>query len=215
MVKLGAGADVGVAEGDRVGVDEILLRMAPFLVYGYCDMTGEGKVGLWGGYGEYMEIFPGTAAKDPRPAPGGAAHPLRAAGERGSTGSTSPACRRARRSSSRGRAPGARGARGSNGQRAGQVIVTGTAADGLRLDAATAMGATHTVKVDAEDVGELVRDLTEWSGCGRRVRHRLGGPDGPGAIDLVRSRRARLLAGPPSTSRGPGLRQRHHRDEGP
>jgi threonine dehydrogenase-like Zn-dependent dehydrogenase len=59
VVKLGAGAELGVAEGDRVAVDEILSQ-APFRLYGYSDMTGEGKLGLWGGYGEYMEIFPGS-----------------------------------------------------------------------------------------------------------------------------------------------------------
>ena len=32
----------------------------PLRLYGYSDMTGDGTVGLWGGYGEYMEIFPGT-----------------------------------------------------------------------------------------------------------------------------------------------------------
>ena len=45
-----------MAEGARVAVDEIL-AFDPLLVYGYSDMTGDGRVGLWGGYGEYMEIF--------------------------------------------------------------------------------------------------------------------------------------------------------------
>ena len=60
VVKLAPDANLGVDEGDRVGVDEILSGQPPFRVYGYCDMTGEGRVGLWGGYGEYMEILPGT-----------------------------------------------------------------------------------------------------------------------------------------------------------
>ena len=60
VVKLAPDAQLGVREGDRVAVDEILGAGAPFRIYGYSDMTGEGAVGLWGGYGEYMEIFAGT-----------------------------------------------------------------------------------------------------------------------------------------------------------
>src|SRR5687767_6367004 len=59
VAALAPGADLGVAEGDRVAVDEVL-SLAPMRVYGYSDMTGEGVLGLWGGYGEYMAIFPGT-----------------------------------------------------------------------------------------------------------------------------------------------------------
>ena len=40
--------------------NEILMAPGPLRLYGYSDMTGEGNVGLWGGYGEYMEIFAGT-----------------------------------------------------------------------------------------------------------------------------------------------------------
>ena len=60
VVKLAPDAALGVAEGDRVAVNEILMAAGPLRLYGYSDMTGEGNVGLWGGYGEYMEIFPGT-----------------------------------------------------------------------------------------------------------------------------------------------------------
>ncbi len=70
VVKLAADADLGVSEGQRVVVDEIL-SVDPFRLYGYSDMTGDGQVGLWGGYGEYMEIFAGTrllAVSDDRPA---------------------------------------------------------------------------------------------------------------------------------------------------
>src|SRR4051794_21221960 len=59
IVALGAGAALGAAEGDRVAVDEIL-SAEPLRVYGYSDMTGEGRLGLWGGYGEYMQLFPGS-----------------------------------------------------------------------------------------------------------------------------------------------------------
>ncbi len=60
VVKLGSDAALGVSEGDRVAVNEILMAAGPLRLYGYSDMTGDGRVGLWGGYGEYMEIFPGT-----------------------------------------------------------------------------------------------------------------------------------------------------------
>src|SRR6478609_9099153 len=53
-------APPGVDEGDRVAVNEILMAAGPLRLYGYSDMRGDGEVGLWGGYGEYMEIFPGT-----------------------------------------------------------------------------------------------------------------------------------------------------------
>ena len=60
VVKLAADAELGVAEGDRVAVNEILMAPGPLRLYGYSDMTGDGELGLWGGYGEYMEIFAGT-----------------------------------------------------------------------------------------------------------------------------------------------------------
>src|SRR5689334_21382824 len=59
VARLAPDADLGVAEGDRVAVDEVL-STAPFRVYGYTDMVGDGEVGLWGGYGEYMQVFAGT-----------------------------------------------------------------------------------------------------------------------------------------------------------
>ena len=43
---------------------------------------------------------------------------------------------------------------------AATVIVTGTARDRFRLDAARAVGADHTIDIDAEDVGERVAALT-------------------------------------------------------
>ena len=60
VVKLASDAQLGVDEGDRVAVNEILMAPGPLRLYGYSDMRGDGEVGLWGGYGEYMEIFPGT-----------------------------------------------------------------------------------------------------------------------------------------------------------
>src|SRR6186997_3425353 len=60
VAKLATDAALGVEEGDRVAVNEILMAPGPLRLYGYSDMRGDGEVGLWGGYGEYMEIFPGT-----------------------------------------------------------------------------------------------------------------------------------------------------------
>src|ERR1700751_1149709 len=60
VVKLAPDAALGVEEGDRVAVNEILMAPGPMRLYGYSDMRGDGELGLWGGYGEYMEIFPGT-----------------------------------------------------------------------------------------------------------------------------------------------------------
>src|SRR5688500_14826789 len=59
VVALDPKAELGVNEGDRVAVNEIL-SIAPMRIYGYSDMSGAGEVGLWGGYGEYMEVFAGT-----------------------------------------------------------------------------------------------------------------------------------------------------------
>ncbi|HEV8296184.1 MAG TPA: alcohol dehydrogenase catalytic domain-containing protein, partial [Acidimicrobiales bacterium] len=39
VAKLAPDAQLGVAEGDRVAVDEVLTTSPPFRVYGYSDMT--------------------------------------------------------------------------------------------------------------------------------------------------------------------------------
>lgn len=103
VVALAADARLGVSEGERVAVDEIL-STAPFRVYGYSDMSGEGRVGPWGGYGEYMEVFAGTRLhRLPDDVPAEQLtlfEPLANA----STGCPSPVCRRATPSSCRDRA---------------------------------------------------------------------------------------------------------------
>src|SRR5687768_16444477 len=50
---------LGVVAGDRVAVDEVL-SMDPLRVYGVTEMTHDARVGLWGGYGELMQLFAGT-----------------------------------------------------------------------------------------------------------------------------------------------------------
>jgi threonine dehydrogenase-like Zn-dependent dehydrogenase len=205
VVKLGAGAELGVAEGDRVAVDEILSQ-APFRLYGYSDMTGEGKLGLWGGYGEYMEIFPGTRLhkmSDRLPAEqltlfeplANAVNWVDIAGVQEGESVVV-------------QGPGHQGLavlEAVMARRPATVVVTGTSADGLRLDAATTIGATHVVKVDAEDVGELVRDLTGGQGADVVFDIASVPQTVPVAIDLVRARGRVLLAGLKHFEAIPGL----------
>jgi threonine dehydrogenase-like Zn-dependent dehydrogenase len=205
VVKLGAGAELGVAEGDRVAVDEILSQ-APFRLYGYSDMTGEGKLGLWGGYGEYMEIFPGTRLhkmSDRLPAEqltlfeplANAVNWVDIAGVQEGESVVV-------------QGPGHQGLavlEAVMARRPATVVVTGTSADGLRLDAATTIGATHVVKVDAEDVGELVRDLTGGQGADVVFDIASVPQTVPVAIDLVRAHGRVLLAGLKHFEAIPGL----------
>ena len=61
--ELADGADLGVEVGDRVAVDMINRRFAyrgsRLVVYGYT-LGLDDESGLWGGYGEYMCVLPGT-----------------------------------------------------------------------------------------------------------------------------------------------------------
>jgi threonine dehydrogenase-like Zn-dependent dehydrogenase len=196
VAKLAPDADLGVAEGDRVAVDELLSAMPPFRVYGYSDMTGEGQVGLWGGYGEYMEVFAGTrlhALSDRLPAEqltmfeplANAVNWVDTVGvEEGDTVVV--------------QGPGHQGlavleavlAKGPK-----QVVVTGTSADQLRLDTATAIGATRAVAVDTDDVAGVVAELTGGQGADVVFDVASVPATVPMAIDLVRFRGRILLAG--------------------
>jgi threonine dehydrogenase-like Zn-dependent dehydrogenase len=161
VVKLARDAALGVAEGDRVAIDEILSQSPPFKVYGYSDMTGEGRVGLWGGYGEYMQIFAGTRLhkmSDRYPAEqltlfeplANAVNWVERAGVR--EGDTVVV-----------QGPGHQGLavlEAVLAKKPARVIVTGTSQDGLRLDAARAIGATDVVKVDVDDPVKVVAELT-------------------------------------------------------
>jgi threonine dehydrogenase-like Zn-dependent dehydrogenase len=161
VVKLAPDAQLGVQEGDRVAVDEILSQAPPFRIYGYSDMTGEGRVGLWGGYGEYMEIFAGTRLhrmSDRYPAEQLTLfEPLanavnwvdRAGVEEGDTVVV--------------QGPGHQGLavlEAVLAKKPKRVVVTGTSEDTLRLDTARALGATDVVAVDVDDPVEVVADLT-------------------------------------------------------
>ena len=170
---LGDGADFGVNVGDRVGVDlvrrcgecDVCKSGSPFCsnmhVYGYTLGLDE-RSGLWGGYGEFMEILPGTqlvALPDDVPAEElSLFEPLasclnwvdRGGGVR--AGETVVI-----------QGPGHMGliftavARAAG---AGRIIVTGTSADGMRLAAAQEVGADHTINVDEVDLVTTVAELT-------------------------------------------------------
>ncbi|MDI2127526.1 zinc-dependent alcohol dehydrogenase [Yinghuangia seranimata] len=168
-----AAANWGVAEGDRVCVDEIVTcgrcraclggpggLCANLQLYGYT-MGADHDGGLWGGYGEFMRLLPTTHLMK---APDGltaaeltvfeplanALNWVAAAGVR--TGDRVVV-----------QGPGHQGllcAAAALAQGASQVIVTGTGADGTRLATALELGAHAVVDVDAEDVTERVGELT-------------------------------------------------------
>ena len=206
---LGSGSDaLGVAEGDLVAVDEVLRcgectackrgepMCADLQVYGYTMGVDEGP-GLWGGCGEYLVIRPGTRLHrlpdDVPPAEltvfeplASAVHWVELAGV--GLGDTVVI-----------EGPGHQGlaclvvalAAG-----AGEVIVTGTAEDGLRLDSARRLGAHHTVVVDEVDPVSAVREITD----GRMADVAMDVAAGTtatvtAAIDMVRFHGTVLLAG--------------------
>ena len=144
----------------------------PLRLYGYSDMTGDGEVGLWGGYGEYMEIFAGTELlRMSRRRP--AEHltlfePLANAvnwvdivgGRRGRhRRRAGPRATRAWRCSRRcWRSEPARSSSPAPRR-------TGCASTPRRRSAPP-----HVVMVDVDDAGEVVRDLTGGAGRRRGVR---------------------------------------------
>ena len=185
----------GVREGDRVAVDEVL-SMEPLQVYGYTDMSGQGRLGLWGGYGEFMEIFPGThlhRLSDRLPAEqltlfeplASAVNWVDIVGvEEGDTVVIE--------------GPGHQGLavlEAVLARHPGKVIVTGTSDDGLRLDTARAIGADVVVRVDADAVRQLVLDATHGAGADVVFDVATAVQTVPLAIELVRQRGRVLLAG--------------------
>jgi len=180
-------ARLGVAEGTRVAVDEIL-GFDPLLVYGYSDMTGEGRVGLWGGYGEYMEILPGTRL-----------HPLSTELPAEQLTVFEPLANAVNWVETVViQGPGHQGLAVLEAVLAAHpstVLVTGTSSDGLRLDTARAIGAHHTVMVDLDDVGAVVSDLTHGQGADVVFDVATAVQTVPSAVELVRTRGRVLLAG--------------------
>jgi threonine dehydrogenase-like Zn-dependent dehydrogenase len=182
-------------EGERVAVDEVL-SMDPLRVYGYTDMSGEGRLGLWGGYGEFMEIFPGTRLhrlSDRVPAEqltlfeplASAVNWVDIVGvDEGDTVVIE--------------GPGHQGLavlEAVLARHPRNVIVTGTSDDGLRLDTARAIGAHTVVMVDTEDVRQIVLDATGGAGADVVFDVATAVQTVPLAMELVRQRGRVLLAG--------------------
>ena len=195
VVALASDADLGVAEGDRVGVDEILPGRS-LRVYGYSDMGGDGDLGLWGGYGEYMEILPRTRLHrlpgDGPAAPFTVFEPLANAvnwvARAGIREGNSVVVQ----------GPGHQGlavVAAAKAVGAGTVVVTGTDTDELRLAAARAMGADATLVVGRDDVVAGVKELTGGWGADVVFDVSTSVHAVPQALDLVRYGGTVLLAG--------------------
>ncbi|WP_419917536.1 zinc-dependent alcohol dehydrogenase [Candidatus Poriferisocius sp.] len=164
---LAADADLGVAVGDRVAVD-LIVRVPPTdtnpfglgHLYGYT-MGVDDDHGLWGGYGEYMGLLPGShlmkLTEDTDAAELTLFEPLASVCNWFGLmpvvdGDTVVV-----------QGPGHMGlvcAAEAKRRGAGTVIVTGTGMDGLRLEVAREVGADMTIDVTAADPVELVSGVT-------------------------------------------------------
>ena len=85
------------------------------------------------------------------------------------------------------------------------MVVTGTSDDGVRLDAARAIGARHVVAVDRDDVKAVVADLTAGRGADVVFDVASVPQTVPTAVDLVRVNGRILLAGLKHFEAIPGL----------
>jgi threonine dehydrogenase-like Zn-dependent dehydrogenase len=162
-------ADLGVSVGDRVAIDLVLRRgsyRGRLVVYGYT-LGVDDDGGLWGGYGEYMSVLPGTnLMKLTESVP---AEQLTI---------FEPLANAVNWVEMAGIGEGARVVIQGPGHvglmcvvaakiaGAATIAVTGTSADARRLEAARAAGADHTINVDEEDVAARVRDITRGVGAG-------------------------------------------------
>ncbi len=169
VVELARDAVFGVSVGDRVAID-LLLRSGSYqgklVVYGYTLGLNEGS-GLWGGYGEYMTILPGTnlmKLTDSLPAEhltlfeplANAVNWIEMTGV--GKGETVVV-----------QGPGHTGLMSIVAAKiagASTIIATGTSADSFRLDVARRVGAHHTINVDADDVVARVKEITGGMGAG-------------------------------------------------
>lgn len=158
-------ADFGVQVGDRVGVDLIVFggREGSWLdLYGYT-LGPDHEHGLWGGYGEYMGVLPGTQLV-----------PLTDDVPAAELSLFEPLASIVNWSDQIGlqahdklviQGPGHMGliaaAYASSQIGVRQIIVTGTSRDGERLAAARAVGAHETIDVDeTDDVAARIHELT-------------------------------------------------------
>ncbi len=161
-------AQFPVAVGDRVAIDLILrtgLYHGKMLLYGYT-MGLDVEGGLWGGYGEYMCIAPGTnLMKLTESVP--AEHvvifePLANAVNWVETAGVKEG------NSVVVQGPGHVGLMcvvAARAAGASCVIATGTSSDSLRLEAARKAGAHHIINVDKEDVVQRVKEITNGWGA--------------------------------------------------
>ena len=169
---LGADADLGVAVGQRVGVD--LVRRCGTCsacdaggrgcrtldIYGYTFGLAE-RSGLYGGYGQYMEILSGTHLVPlPDDVP---AEELSLFEPLASAVNWIKLCRVRAHDTVVIQGPGHMGLiclAVALHAGAKTVIVTGTGQDTMRLEAARDIGATHTIDVDNEDLVARVGEIT-------------------------------------------------------
>ena len=163
--KLAPDATLGVSEGDRVAVDEVVRAAGPLRVYGYTAMDDEDAPGLYGGYGEYLRVLPGTVLHhltvDTPPEELTQFEPLASAINWVQIAGVGP-----------GRSviiqgPGHQGLavlQAALAAGATDVVVTGTSRDRLRLDVAAALGAA-TIDIEARDVLMAVHERTSGRGA--------------------------------------------------
>jgi len=161
-------ADFAVSVGDRVAVD-LVLRTGFYdgrlVIYGYTMGLDVGS-GLWGGYGEYMCVVPGTnlmKLTESVPAEhltifeplANAVNWVSGAGVK--EGDTVVV-----------QGPGHVGLMcvvAAKVAGASTIISTGTSADELRLETARKAGAHYTINVDSEDVVGRVKEITNGIGA--------------------------------------------------
>lgn len=163
--RLAPDAELGVAEGDRVAVDEVVRAPGPLRVYGYTAMDDDPEPGLYGGYGEFIKIVPGTRllrlTSEAPPEELVQFEPLANALNWVTTARVGP-----------GRSlviqgPGHQGLAVVQAARAAgatDIIVTGTSRDADRLRVASELGA-DTIDVETCDVVEEVKRLTGGGGA--------------------------------------------------
>jgi threonine dehydrogenase-like Zn-dependent dehydrogenase len=197
----------GLTEGDRVCVDEILRcgtcsacragdpDCTAMQVYGFTLGVDDGP-GLWGGYGELMAVLPRTnlhRVPDGVPAAeltmfeplANAVHWVGRAGV--ALGDTVVV-----------EGPGHQGLACLVAARAAgaEVVVTGTGADAVRLEAARGLGAAATIDVEAEDPVARVAELTGGRMADVVMDLAAGATATvPLALQLTRTRGTVLLAG--------------------
>jgi threonine dehydrogenase-like Zn-dependent dehydrogenase len=168
VVELANDADFAVSVGDRVAID-LVLRTGFYdgrlVIYGYTMGLDVGS-GLWGGFGEYMCVVPGTnlmKLTEALPAEhltifeplANAVNWVEVAGvKEGDTvvvqgpGHVGLMCVVAAKIAG-----------------ASTIISTGTSADSIRLKTALEVGADYTINVESEDVVSRVKEITNGTGA--------------------------------------------------